>query len=503
VFYTKYRPQKFSEIIRPNEAADALSTQIKNNKTVHAYLFIGPRGTAKTTAARILAKALNCSKTLKNGDPCGRCMSCKEILKGSYIDLIEIDAASNRGIDDIRALQDKINLVSAHGGYKTYIIDEVHMLTPPAFNALLKTLEEPPPKTVFVLCTTEAYKVPDTVKSRCQVFKFKRATIEQLVKKLELIVKEEKVKVSKETLEKIAQASFGGFRDAETILQQVVEGEIEAETLLDAASIQTLKSFVESLMSGNSDACLKIINEVYGDGVDLSVWAGELLRYLRDVLLIKESSHEGLVDVTVEALKDLTKLAEKADRLWLVQTIRKFAEAQRDVKRIFIPQLPLEIAVVETIVVKEENVTETDTEDTVKKNDKKVVKVEPLKATFPEIKSKWNDIIVKMESINTPIQGMLKTSKLVGLEENFAILEVYFSFHKERLECNKNRKIIENLLHEIYGENVRIKCVVSSKKPEDLKKKETGVLTDINVVPISEAGDLTKLMDVFDGSLPT
>src|SRR5688572_5377656 len=173
MFYTKYRPQKFSEISRPNDVADALSNEVLNQKTVHAYLFVGPRGTGKTSTARILAKALNCKKVDKKGDPCGKCETCEAIKNGTYLDLIEIDAASNRGIDDIRELKNRIKLAPSVGTNKVYIVDEVHMLTSEAFNALLKTLEEPPKNTTFILCTTELHKVPDTIKSRCQVFKFK------------------------------------------------------------------------------------------------------------------------------------------------------------------------------------------------------------------------------------------------------------------------------------------------------------------------------------------
>ncbi|HSX39613.1 MAG TPA: DNA polymerase III subunit gamma/tau, partial [Candidatus Saccharimonadales bacterium] len=171
MFYTKYRPQIFTEISQPNAAADALMNEVATNKLSHAYLFIGPRGTGKTTTARILAKAANCTDLQKNGDPCNKCPNCKAIQNGNFMDLIEIDAASNRGIDDIRDLKDKIKLAPSTGSKKVYIIDEVHMLTTEAFNALLKTLEEPPKNVVFVLCTTEAHKVPDTIKSRCQVFK--------------------------------------------------------------------------------------------------------------------------------------------------------------------------------------------------------------------------------------------------------------------------------------------------------------------------------------------
>ena len=187
MYYTKYRPQTFKEIQRPNDIADALMQQIKTDKTVHAYLFTGPRGIGKTTVARLLAKGLSCINLSKEGDVCGKCAFCLAVQNGNLIDLIEIDAASNRGIDDIRDLKEKVRLLPVEGKKKIYIIDEVHMLTNEAFNALLKTLEEPPKHAVFILCTTEFHKVPETIKSRCQVFKFKRPTRGQIVEKLKRI----------------------------------------------------------------------------------------------------------------------------------------------------------------------------------------------------------------------------------------------------------------------------------------------------------------------------
>ena len=214
MFYTQYRPQRFSELVGLDKVAQAILSQLAKGAIPHALFFCGPRGTGKTTTARLVAKALNCAKPGKDNEPCGKCPSCKAVAAGRFLDLIEIDAASNRGIDDIRDLREKIKLLPTEAKYKVYIIDEVHMLTTEAFNALLKTLEEPPKHAVFILCTTDPQKVPATIKSRCQRFEFKRASVASVVQKLETIVADQQVAVAKEDLKLIAAASQGGFRDA-------------------------------------------------------------------------------------------------------------------------------------------------------------------------------------------------------------------------------------------------------------------------------------------------
>ncbi|NMB70070.1 DNA polymerase III subunit gamma/tau [candidate division WWE3 bacterium] len=540
MYYTKYRPQKFSEIARPNEVAEAISKQVATGKTVHAYLFVGPRGTGKTSTARILAKALNCEKVDKQGDPCGECSVCMAIKEGSFIDLHEIDAASNRGIDDIRDLKDRIKLAPAIGKVKVYIIDEVHMLTMEAFNALLKTLEEPPKNTVFILCTTELHKVPETIKSRCQMFKFKRATTAQLVEKLSKIAKSEKAKISREDLEKISRASVGGFRDAETLLQQVVEGEVSVDSLISLTSKHSMEDFVKSLWDKNTKDSLNIVDSTFDDGIDLYVWVGELLRYVRSMLLLKSGFSIDMLDFPEELFED-KKLMESIDIPWLVFVVEQVSLAHAQIKMAYLPQLPLEIAVLNIIgqqgnstvfapeakpsdpgspnpvisggsttkafKVSSEKLSSADKgykeSDKESKKAEKVEVVENALFTLDQINEKWNDILNKVKELNSTVQALLKAGKPFAVNGKFILIEVYYSFHKERLESNKNRVIVEKALAELFGIPLSIKCELSNNKPKHLSDREVGVLTDHNiVVPGGEKFDRDKVLSMLDGGLP-
>lgn len=544
MYYTKYRPQKFSEISRPNEAADALATQVVSGKTVHAYLFVGPRGTGKTSTARILAKALNCPNLDKNGDPCDECPACEAIKKGSYLDLTEIDAASNRGIDDIRELKNKVKLAPTIGKNKIYIIDEVHMLTTEAFNALLKTLEEPPKNSIFILCTTEFHKVPETIKSRCQVFKFKRATTRQIVTKLERIAEEEAITIDKADLEKIARASLGGFRDAETMLQQVSEGEVTVESLLNVGSREKYLEFCTFLVKADAASALKLVDKIFDEGADLYVWVGELLKHFRDLLMIKSGMPFDFTDLTDELKTDVKDQAIATNLSWLLNSLEVFSDAQVKVKTSFLPQLPVEIAVVkicdplaqasanmayvsngpdtpntpgigkpqklnkptESAFAQKDNASSYEIASD--KSDMVGIKPSPILAEDTDaeeiridmtiVEEKWSAVMARVDGINRSILGLLKAGKPVAMEGKFLVLEVSYAFHKERLEAPKNRDIVEQVLHDIYNADLKVKCRLSMEKPKKLQAKEVGVLTDYNVVMI----DKNAVLDMLDGGLP-
>lgn len=551
MYYTKYRPQKFTDISKPNETAQALMSQLQKKSLGHAYLFVGPRGTGKTTTARILAKALNCKNITSEGDPCLDCESCKAIAHGNFIDLIEIDAASNRGIDDIRDLRERIKLAPSQGDSKVYIIDEVHMLTTEAFNALLKTLEEPPKHAYFILCTTELHKIPDTIKSRCQVFKFKRATKAQLLKKLQTICDSEGVShLSSADLEKIAEASYGGFRDAETMLQQVVEGSLDPTTFVGLSSQKTYSNFVELLQTSNSKDALKSIDKIVEDGVDVHVWTSGLLAYLRDLLFLKSGVNDHVADVSDELLPIMQQQAKSLSFEGLVRYIDEFIGAADKINDSTILQLPVEVSVVKLCenIQNQTNAAPTNlnipippTNNSGNSNESSNLSNIPNNLEDPDVDDygsdidfdeasekttvidvvevtdtpcgieisgvteKWSVIVKETIKINTSVHALLRSATPIDIKGNVLELEVLYEFHKERLEAPKNRKILENVLKETFKENLSINCIINSEKrpKKDFTPGAVGALTDANVsAPVFSADSPEDLGAIFDGGLP-
>ncbi|MCX6783618.1 MAG: DNA polymerase III subunit gamma/tau [candidate division WWE3 bacterium] len=482
MFYTKYRPQKFSELLGLSNVSKSILTQISEGDTPQALFFYGPRGTGKTTTARLVAKALNCLKPGKNSEPCGSCANCKDIADGRFLDLIEIDAASNRGIDDIRDLREKIKLAPSSGKFKVYIIDEVHMLTTEAFNALLKTLEEPPKHAAFILATTDPQKVPATIKSRCQKFEFKRATTSDLVAKLSTIAKEEGKKISEENLELIAQSAAGGFRDAETLLESVISGGVSPKEALGMASDSRIAEFVASLVTSNTKAAITIVNEVYESGAELSAWTRELLEYLRKMMLTAAG-----VGTDFE---DQVKLLGPKPEATIAKYLDSFMKAHEHLKQAVIPQLPLEVAVLEVIgsdkgvVVDKCNV----------KVIKTVTKAEaPAKLdvvlTLPQVKTKWDAFLEAVKPYNHSLEAVLRSCFVQEVEEgNVIVIGVPFKFHQEKLQEATNFSIVAKVLSEVLGTRVTYKCIIAKKvltdadKLKESSKKATATFNgDVNL----------------------
>jgi len=297
-FARKYRPKTFDEIVGQEAIVRTLKNAIDLNRFSHAYIFAGSRGLGKTTTARILTKCLNCEKGITS-NPCGECENCLEIDKGSFPDMYEIDAASNRGIDDIRALRENVTYAPIKGRYKVYIIDEAHMLTREAFNALLKTLEEPPPNNIFILATTELHKIPDTIKSRCQTFLFKPPSVQQIEEYLKRILEKENIKYEEKALHLLAEASAGGLRDAASLLDQAVTfggGKVDlksVEELLGIIPQNIIDRFLQLLKEKDIKTLIKGIEKLDKEGYDLSVFWKQVLDQLHEELIKTATEGKG------------------------------------------------------------------------------------------------------------------------------------------------------------------------------------------------------------------
>ncbi len=355
--YHTHRPQDFDSIVGQTHIKETIKNQIKTNKVAHAYLFSGPRGVGKTTTARVLAKAANCiEKKEKEAEPCNQCEACNEIMRGNSIDVIELDAASHTGVDNVREnIIENAQFKPTKLKKKVFIIDEVHMLSTSAFNALLKTLEEPPEHVIFVLATTEKHKLPETIISRCQRFDFKKIPYEEMKAHIESIAKLEKVKLDKEVIDRIINKGDGCARDAVSLLDQLlatgeknISTEI-AQVVLPTSNVSEILKFVENLLAKDSQACLDQINQTLESGANLNQFAHDIIEILRNLLVIEatgDSNHTGL-DLSKEANQQMNELKDKISKSELVFLLDLFIKRKSEIKSAPIPQLPLELAVVE------------------------------------------------------------------------------------------------------------------------------------------------------------
>ena len=448
-FYLKYRPQTFFDL-DSTIAREELIKIFSSGNLPHAFLFSGTKGIGKTSAARIVAKAINCTgKKPKEFEPCNMCDNCLSITAGNNVDVMEIDAASFTGVDDIRDLRDKIRLAPAGLKYKVFIIDEVHRLSGSAFDALLKTLEEPPLHVIFILCTTDPEKLPKTIVSRCQRIAFRRATKKEIVERLKKNCRAERLEFEEEALVQIVKLSEGSFRDAVKILEQVsFSGKITIQEVNKIAGISgeyKPEEFLRLLAERQTKEALLWLGRAVEAGVSLKILLENLLEILRIIILSEYGVEEGQVEVnlTGEQAKELIDLLTSA------YTEMKFA---------VIPQLPLEMAVIEWSYSAKAS----------KDKEGKISLPSNAKFILEEIQAKWPAILEKVKLLNHSVLAFLKACRPKAIEGNFLVLEVFYKFHKDQLESEKCRQIFEKAASEVLNGEVLLKCVLSNEKPAKL-----------------------------------
>ena len=490
--YRKYRPQNFEDVVGQKVIVKTLMNAIKNNKITHAYIFAGPRGTGKTSIAKIFAKTINC-ENLNNLVPCDKCNSCIQFNNKQTVDIIEIDAASNNGVDEIREIKNKVNLVPSNGKYKVYIIDEVHMLTTAAFNAMLKTLEEPPKNVIFILATTEPHKIPLTILSRCQRFDFKRLSNNEIVKRLNQIVEEENIQISEEALKLIAEISNGGMRDSIGLLDQLItycDSKIELKDVHEInGSLNNEQIFVliKNIIEKNFEEVYLKINEYDANGKNLSIILEQMVNYLKDLLIYNNCPKYFESNDAVDNYEELNNISSETN---LYTYIDIFLETLQDMKFQNNKKMLMELSVlkIKEREKKEKSVDKhnlkSDENDIIKfsNNDEKKynicdVKKNRINNTLANFDKKD---LLKMKNSLGEIQNYLNDSKfssvssliLDGELKAYGKNYMIFVYKNETLEnyFNSQLLLIENFLFEVF--NVKYKVIAVNTTEWEIIKNE-------------------------------
>ncbi|MGJ3240777.1 MAG: DNA polymerase III subunit gamma/tau [Anaerolineae bacterium] len=513
--YLKWRPLSFEDVVGQDHITRTLRNSIKTGRIRHAYLFSGPRGTGKTTSARLLAKAVNCTADDADSRPCNACSACVAVNEGRFLDLIEIDAASHTGVDDVRDLRDRIAFAPNEGRYKVYIIDEVHRFSGNAFDALLKTLEEPPDHALFILATTEIDKVPATIKSRCLPFEFRRLSLQEVTERLALIATEEGLEIDRAALELIAREGTGSVRDSISLLDQIVADPDERITLeltqriLGTASAIAVRDLVDALVKREVSRGLHIINQAIDSGSDPRQFGQQLVEHLRSVMLAQTASAD-LLQASQDDKALFTEQATRISRSQLLHTVRAFNEAVNNYTGGWQPQLALELALIdslqelETQVEYVKQVTDQASPSlTQQSQPERAADFERAKPSAPGappvvspsvVQAKWQDaqkLIFQHTSsagsatdliVNLP--NLMEYASVVNVEGNLVIMGVNTKFYLEKLNDETRLRWVERAISRVTDSELRVQYVLA----DDNADAQSTTREDLSDDPLIQEG---------------